>query len=369
MPNEKTKIKIAYVLPSLDRGGAEKFITDLILNLERDIFDPALLLFVRGGEWSEELKAKNIPVIILTKKHKFDLANFWQIYAALKKMRPQIVHTQQGGDIYGRLAAKLLRIPVIVSTEQNVNQDEPRPVTILKKITARYATKIFTISEAVKKDTIERYAIKPDKLTTIYNGINLEKFTTGHATAVKAKTDPTQTLVFGTMGRLVPQKGQTVLISAWSKLKNKDIRCLIAGTGVLEKKLNEEISRAGLSGRVVLVGAKSDPASFFRSLDAFVFPSLWEGLGLVLLEAGLCGLPIIASASDGITEIIDEETGWLVPAGDADALADKIDWLAANLDNTEVKRRINNLQIKITQRFAIKKIAADYESWYQKLLK
>lgn len=363
MPNEKNKIKIVYILPSLDKGGAERFIVDLILNIDRQIFDPTLLLFVRGGEWTKELKTNNVPVIILTKKHKFDLINFWQIYSTLKKNQPQIVHTQQGGDIYGRLAAKLLRIPIIVSTEQNVNQDESRFITTLKKMTTRYAAKIFAISPAVKKDAINRYNIPPDKLTIIYNGLNINKFTNN-----SSKNNTENIFTFGTIGRLVPQKGQKILISAWNKLKNKDIRCLIAGVGPLQDDLNQQITSSNLSHRIKLVGPVADPAAFLKSLDAFVFPSIWEGLGIVLLEAGLIGLPIVASAVDGITEIIDDKTGWLVPAGDPDALAAKINWLADNLDSLEVKERVKTLQTKIIKNFDIKKITVDYQSWYQKLL-
>lgn len=365
MLNEKTKIKIVYILPSLDKGGAERFIVDLILNLDRQVFDPTLFLFVRGGEWLNELAINNIPVIIKTKKYKLDLVNFWQIYSVLKKIRPKIVHTQQGGDIYGRLAAKLLRIPVIVSTEQNVNKDESLLITALKKTTARWATKIFAISTAVKNDAISRYRIPAKKLTIIYNGIDINKF----FNSSPKKLEPKSNFIFGTIGRLAPQKGQSVLISAWSKLKNQTTACLIAGDGPLKEELKQKIINDKLSNQIKLIGLISDQAVFLNSLDAFIFPSLWEGLGLVVLEAGLVGLPIIASAVDGITEIIDDKTGWLVPAGDAAALATQIDWLITNINSPEVRERSKALQLKITQNFDIKQVAASYQSDYQKLLK
>jgi len=123
-----------------------------------------------------------------------------------------------------------------------------------------------------------------------------------------------------------------------------------------------------MTARIKLVGPVSDPAAFLNSLDAFVFPSLWEGLGIVLLEAGLVGLPIIASAVDGITEIIDENTGWLVPAGDTDALAAKIGWLADNLTTATVLAKTEKLREKIIVNFDIRKSAADYQALYLNLL-
>ena len=112
------KIKIVYVMPSLDAGGAERFILDLIENLDLNLFSPTLILFDHGGFFVEELKNYNIDLIILKKKFKFDLVNFFKLCWEIKKNRPQIVHTQLGGDIYGRLAAWILRVPIIVSTDK-----------------------------------------------------------------------------------------------------------------------------------------------------------------------------------------------------------------------------------------------------------
>lgn len=361
MPDIKNKIKIIYILPTLDKGGAERFITDLLLNLNRDIFDPTLLLFVRGGEWAKELEEKNIPIITLQKKHRLDLVNFLQICQHIRNIKPHIVHTQQGGDIYGRLAAKILKIPIIVSTEHNVNRDEAKIISLLKRISATWALKIFAISEAVKNDAIERYHLSSDKFTIIYNGVNINKF------PPKTVQEYQKKINFGTIGRLVPQKGQITLIAAWEKLKNLDINCSIAGLGPLKYDLEKKINSSQLSGKIKLIGAVNSP-NFLNSLDAFILPSIWEGFGIVLLEAGLTGLPIIASAVDGITEIIDDNTGWLVPANDIQALSDKIAWLATNINSAEVRQKVKNLQDRIIKEFDIKKMTRNYEYWYQKLL-
>jgi len=365
----KNKIKIVYILPSLDKGGAERFLTDLILNLDHQIYEPILLLFQRGGEWLSELTAENIPVIILEKKYKLDLKNFYQLLSILKKIKPQIVHTQLGGDIYGRLAAKILKVPVILSTEQNVNPDENIVRHIFKKISNGYADKIVAISQAVRKDLIFRYKIKADKIRVIPNGLEISKFLGASGRLANHEKLKNKALTFGTIGRLSPQKGHSILIKAWAKLKTPGLRCLIAGEGDLTDKLTKQIKEAGLEERVKLIGLVSDPAAFLNSLDAFIFPSLWEGQGIVLLEAGLVGRPIIASAVDGILEIIDEETGWLVPAGDETALAVKIDWLADNLDSPLVKERVEKLRSRLIATYDIKKIVTAYQALYQELLK
>jgi len=145
--------------------------------------------------------------------------------------------------------------------------------------------------------------------------------------------------------------------------------CLFAGVGPLAGRLQKQIKEAGLADRIKFVGPISNTPSFLNSLDAFIFPSLWEGQGIVLLEAGLVGLPIIASATGGITDMISADSGFLVPAGDAAALAGKIDWLAANWHNPEIRIKTERLRERIKADFDIKKIAAAYESLYRESLK
>jgi glycosyltransferase involved in cell wall biosynthesis len=362
------KIKITYILPTLDKGGAERMVVDLILNLDRSIFDPTLILFKRGGEWLTELTANNIPVVILNKRKRIDLLNFFHILSALKKIRPQIIHTHLGGDYYGGWAAKILRIPVTISTEHNINSDEKPWKNILKRISGRIIDEVVAVSNAVKNDIVSRYNIPMEKISVIRNGVNIDKFlklTKNLPTNKFGKSN--QTLVFGTMGRLTPQKGQAILIEAWKSVR-PGVNCLIAGTGPLAEVLTEKIKKEGLENKIKLVGSVDAPA-FLNSLDAFVFPSLWEGLGLALLEAGLIGLPIIASKISAITEIIDKDTGWLVPSGDPEALAAKINWLADNFNETTVALKTNQLRKKIIADFDIKGMAAKYQATYQKLLK
>ncbi|MFA6995189.1 MAG: glycosyltransferase [Patescibacteria group bacterium] len=365
--SRQNKIKIVYVMPSLDKGGAERFITDLILNLDSRFFNSTLILFKRGGDWLSELSTKNIPVIILEKKHKIDLINFWQLFKVLKKINPEIVHTQLGGDIYGRLAAKLLKIPVILSTEQNVNPDEKLLNNIIKRITGRYADKIVAISQAVKSDLISRYRTKENKIIVIPNGLEINKFLNQAKNSVVNQVRKNKPLVFGTIGRLSPQKGYSGLIRVWKQLKQRGYLCLIAGVGPLAHKLKDEIAAAKLKTEIKLVGPV-ESVRFLNSLDVFVFPSLWEGQGLVLLEAGLIGLPIIASSVDGIREIIDEGTGWPVPAGDEAAWAAKIYWLANNIDSPEVNFRAERLRERIINNYDISKIAKRYQVLYFDLL-
>jgi len=367
---QNNKIKIVYVIPTLDSGGAERFFVDLILNLDLDKFAPTFLLFKSGGLWLKELEEANIPIILLSKKYKIDLINFLKLFSNLKKIRPEIVHTQLGGDFYGRIAAKILKVPVIISTEQNLNPEEKFWPNLFKKFTSCLADSIIAISSAVKNDLVSRYNIKPDKIKIIPNGVNIKKFLNYSKTPdlpIKNVTFPRK-IILGTIGRLTKQKGQVILIKALAKLKNYDFECLIAGVGSLEESLNNKIKSLNLSGKVKLVGKINDVPNFLNSLDAFIFPSIWEGQGIVLLEAALAGLPIIASEVDGIKDLLSNETAYLTKVGDVEDLSSKIAWLLNNLDSVTVRSRSNKLREEVINRYSIEKICAEYQKLYLSLL-
>ncbi len=363
---KKKAIRISYILPNLSKGGAERFLLDLIINLDKTKYEVSLILFNGAGEWIKDLDNSGVEIIILKKKHKIDLVNFWQLLTTLKRIKPQIVHTELGGDIYGRLAAKIISTPIIISTEQNLNPDEDFIHNLLKRWTSKWANRIVVIGEAVKKDSQRRYQIPNSKLVIIPNGIDINKFLVNISESRENLNKPKK-LIFGTLGRLAPQKGQSVLIKAWKNIENKEAECLIAGSGPLETKLKKEINKLGLKTRVKLIGTINDTPSYFRNLDVFILPSLWEGQGVVLLEAALAGVIIIASEVDGIKEILDQESAYLVPANNVYALSQKIHYLLNNFDSPEIDKKRKKLQNRIINNYDIKKITLKYESLYQKL--
>jgi hypothetical protein len=131
---KKDKIKIMYIIPSLQSGGAERFIIDLINNLNKDNFEVKLLSFNGAGFFKDEVLDSGINLEILNKKNKIDLKNFYLIYKSIKKFKPDIVHTQLGGDIHGKIAAKIAGVKKIVSTEQNVLDNNSFFINFLKRL-------------------------------------------------------------------------------------------------------------------------------------------------------------------------------------------------------------------------------------------
>lgn len=357
------KIKILYIIPSLASGGAEKFILDLVNNLNHDIFEIKVLAFNGGGFFEEEFIKRNINLKILKKKFKLDLFNFYQICKEIKFFSPDIVHTQLGGDIYGKIAAKLMGVKKIVSTEQNVLDNDNFIVRFFKKITANFSDKIIVISNSVKKDVVNRYKIDENKTILIPNGVDCSLFDASQ------QIKKGNSLVFGSIGRLNEQKNFSLLIKALANFKDRDFLCLIVGEGELKKELEDQISALSLSDKIKLLGTKKDIFSFLNSLDFFVLPSKWEGLGIVLLEAGLAKLPVLASATGGILDIIiDNKTGILFKNNDLSDLILKLKYFFDDQNRENLRFMSNNLYNLVKKEFDIRVVSQKYTTFYLSLL-
>jgi glycosyltransferase involved in cell wall biosynthesis len=128
---------------------------------------------------------------------------------------------------------------------------------------------------------------------------------------------------FGTIGRLVPAKGHSILIDAFALVCRSApaVELSIFGYGSLAAELAGQIARLGLEGRVRLEGRTEDSPGALADLDVFVLSSVNEGLPLVILEAMAAGLPILSTSVGGVPEVLPKESSWLCPPGDTGALA------------------------------------------------
>jgi glycosyltransferase involved in cell wall biosynthesis len=356
------KIKITYIMPSLARGGAERFLIDLLSSLNRQRFEPSLILFKEKGVGYEELSLLNIPTIVLEKRSKIDLRNIWQIYKNLKEISPDIVHTQLGGDIRGRLAAKLAKIKIIISTEQNINHNEDLGRRLAKIITSFWTKAIVAITPAVATDMKKRYLLNDSKCQIIIpNGLPLNKF------PYQEERPQGLEIIVGAVGRLNKQKGFDNLITAWHQLRPEKTKLLIAGSGPEEKYLKQQIKKTGLETKISLLGDVADMPSFYQSLNLFIMPSRWEGQGIAALEAGASGVPVLASASDGLAEIIQTDTAWVCAKDQVENLATTLKDALSNLNSEEAKKRQRNLRDLIVRNFSITKSTEAYSQLYEKL--
>jgi len=357
------KIKIIYILPSMARGGAERFLLDLLSNLDRDKFSPSVILFKTKGVWFDELSSLNLPIYTLTKTSLLGIGNFWKIYQIIREEKPQIVHTQLGGDIRGRLAAALAHVKIIISTEQNINKSESWWHHFAKIISSFWVDSVVAISPAVASDMHARYFLASKKCALIIpNGINFNKFT-------YQENRPTQEpILVGAIGRLTKQKGFDLLISAWQKINPQNAKLLIAGSGEEWGSLQAQIKSNKLEKSIELIGDISDTPNFYSKLNLLVIPSRWEGLGIVALEAGASGIPIIANQIDGLKDIISLNTGWPVDLDEPESLGGVLKVALDSLETELQKSKQRALRTLVESKYNIINVSQEYSKLYLKLI-
>jgi glycosyltransferase involved in cell wall biosynthesis len=356
------KIKIIYVIDGLIIGGAQVFLVDLIELLNKNLFDIKVVTIIEKGILAEELEKIGIEVVHLQKKGRLGLWLVLQLIKFLRREKPDIVHTHLfGGDTWGRTAAILARVPVIISTEHNTNLDEGWTKRKVKKFFSFFTKKIVAVSEAVRNYSVAVDHIKAKKITVIPNGIDISQF--ADITEKKFSNPP----VIGVIGRLEPQKGHEYLFEALNLIKAIPWVLWVVGDGSLKNELERLAKDLSLRERIIFLGARKNIPEILSQVDIFVMPSLWEGLGLALLEAAAAGKPVVASRVGGVPEIIENgKTGILVEAKNVKSLADGLEHVL--LGENEAAEMGQRARAAVAEKFSAGKMIGLYEKLYKNIL-
>jgi glycosyltransferase involved in cell wall biosynthesis len=220
------------------------------------------------------------------------------------------------------------------------------------------------VSVCPEMDTFlrSRFFLPGPRRFVVDNGIDLAPFL-----AVPARQSRDE-VVFGFAGRMAPEKNHRVLIEAFGLLRrrNNRVRLRLLGAGPLEPELKQQVCNQGLCDAIEFCGFGHDVPGFLSGLDVYVLPSNFEGLPLSLLEAIASGLPVVATAVDGVPRIVKSTgSGWLCPANNPDALMAAMETAIACQDRSERAERSRRL---LAQEYSAERMAAGYERVYQQLL-
>ena len=325
-----TPVPIAYVINSLKLGGGERFLVDLCMQIPRDQFTPEVICLYSKGELGTLLERSGISVTVLNIPRKIGFVGYKIVQSALQRGRYQIVHAHLLEECwYGLPAAWAANIPVRIAHLQNSHWNLPLKLRILDRIAFQFAHAAFGCSQASLNFYRKKMWYQASKLNLVYNCVDVDRFRI-LPDKNEAKRDlglPNKSLVIATVASLTPQKGHKYLLEAAREIipKYPDVWFLLVGDGGLKEQLRDLRDRWKLGPQVIFLGARSDIPKILAAADIFVLPSLWEGLPLVLVEAGLTGLPVVACKVDGVVEIIqDGHNGFLVLPKDANSLAKAI---------------------------------------------
>jgi len=346
------RIRIAAVIDTLGRGGAERLLVDTARLLDRSRFEMGVYtLFSRQRDYETALRDIGVDEVCLDLgSHRNLPTGVRRLRASFRQHPPDVVHTHLfASNVVGRLAARLVERRVVSTShdadyESVVRLGNPgltRPKQMFLRLTdaltaAVSGAQIVAVSEYVAHSAARRLWVGRERIEVIPNCVDTDRFcpdeTRRQETRAGLSLSAGATVVI-CIGRMTPQKGQAVLIRALARAQamGSPLRLLLAGEGACRPAYEALTRELGLDLAVSFLGSRWDVPDLLRAADILCLPSLHEGFGIVLVEALASGIPIIASRTGPTPEIILEgETGLLVEPNDPDALAAALAALAAD---------------------------------------
>ncbi len=329
--------RVAFVIPTMVRGGAEKQLCLLASNLPRDEFDVHVLLLTHDGPLSDELRGAGIPVTLIGKRWKADPTALLRLRRELQRLAPDIVHTWLfAANSFGRAAAIMAGVPRVMASERSVDPWKTGMHAIVDRTLARRTECITTNSSGVR-DFYVRRGIAADKFHIIANGISPREVSEVSRCEVLQRLEvPEDRKLILAVGRLWPQKRYRDLIWAGELLATlrDDTTLVIVGDGPQSGELLRHRDAVSIAKHVRFAGARDDVPELLAAADAFWIGSVYEGQSNAVIEAMQAGVPVIASDIPGNRDlVVPGETGRLVKLGDTADFARQTHLL---LDNREL---------------------------------
>ncbi len=324
MSQHKAK-KVLIGITKSNFGGAQRYVLELAKAARAAGHDVAVLC---GGEGvlvdkltAEGIRIIPLPVLERNVILKRDYKNFFSIYHILKDECPDIFHlnsSKMGG--LGSLAARVVRIPQIIFTAHSFEFNAPRPeyqksiFKFLYWLIVMFSHEVICVSERGLRD-LARMPFTSKKLTLIHNGIAPFPLLSQDEARKKLVPNLSSPLIIGTLAELHKVKGLDILFRAFAQMKDSAAHLVVLGEGEERESLTELTEDLQISDQVHLLGYMERAPEYLKAFDIFALPSRSEGLPYALLEAGMAGLPVVASRVGGIPEVIeDSQSGYLVPA-------------------------------------------------------
>ncbi|MCL4835107.1 MAG: glycosyltransferase family 4 protein [Caldilineaceae bacterium] len=368
-------------------GGIERFVIELSQALDRERYEPVVFgLWDWGtpydGYWQDQLAQAGIRTFTGAAwaddtpytAFKQSMAGVWANFGE----EVDIIHSHsQFGDVAALILRRRLKAQRLVRTVHNEREWAKQPARRLLLTNGVYPL-TFDAELGVSKQVVENLDRRPlarllgHKGLVGYNALNIARFAAPNQAGGllrQALGLPADGLVVGSVGRLTTQKGYRFLLQAFPAVLAQcpTAYLLIAGGGELKAELEAEARLLGIAERVRIPGPLSGIERVYAALDLFVSSSLWEGLPTVVLEAMAAGLPVVATAVSGNTELVlPGQTGLLVPPGEPTALAEAIVHLLTQPEQAaQYSARARQL---IVPNFDIEQIARQHEELYRQLL-
>ena len=354
-------VRVLHVYPEMKSAGTEMVIMNLLRNIdkERVRFD---FLVMKEGESDGKLEALGSVIHVLpkTKSYKKDLYEFFLSHPEYK-----IVHTHMHKEMGAVLkAAKRAGVPCRIAHSHNARPDLPRIARLYKMWTGWEMESSATHFVACSREAAGWLFPRKHRRAVVWNNaIDLDAFSFDYGTRVKTRAAlgiPEGARVIAHVGRFADQKNHVFLLKLLNELCSRDgeVYATLVGTG----PMFEEIKAQAKSDRILFLGQRSDVPDILAAADMFLFPSNYEGLGIVAVEAQASGLYCLASL--GVPAAADVGVGLFERLSldcDTDVWLDKVE---SALTDAHIRDRAEHSRRTFATDYNIHKIAKEAEEFY-----
>ena len=371
---ENDKITVALLWPRY--GGEVTSVNDLVVGLNKDRFK-AIFIFLSGyGVGKNILEEAGFEVFYLSNAKRipgFRFSILLELVKILKEHNVDILHCHRHKPtVYGVIAARIAGTPVRLAHVHGLGRSRNLKRRLINCILFRNINRLIPVANSVKEDVLRNNWFVPDeKLFVLENSIDYERFadvSTAKKDAKQMLGMPAGALVFGTIGRLVPTKGLSYLIAAFSKVKTQmpQARLVLVGDGPCKAELQMQAADALCGNSVHFLGHRANVERLLKGMDVFILASVAEGMPRVLLEAMAAGVPCVATQAGGIPEVINgEAVGFLVPPADSEALAEMM-LRVAEMPGEELAEVVEKARDRVRRTYSHDVVKKKLEDLYER---
>jgi glycosyltransferase involved in cell wall biosynthesis len=363
---------VALLVPTIDRiGGAERQVILLATGLRKRGWRVSVVaLSGTGGHATGELAAAGVEYLSLAmRKGLADPHGWLRMNRWLQREQPEILHAHLPHAAWmARWSRAATPARVVIDTIHSTATG-----TIGRRLGYRWSRWlpdcVTTVGEGVRDAYIAAGMVTPDQCIVLPNGVDIGVWRPDAEARAQRRLalGVTNEFIWLAAGRLEPVKDYATMLRAFA-LSRQDSRLVIAGSGPMQAELQELAAALAVEDRVRFLGFEPEVRSWMQAADGFLLSSRWEGLPMALIEAAACGLPAVATDVPGtIDAVVDGQTGWLAPAGDAGALAGK---MIALFERSPLEREVMAQQARrrVAERFSLDAVLDRWEALYRDLL-
>ena len=386
--------KVLHVVHSLQVGGLENGLANLLTRMDSDRFSHTVLCLTEAGKFAERIRVAGVEVLELhlpTGQFRLPLMRLAKLF---RKMNPDIVHSRGWPTVDAVFAARLARVPHIVHGEHGREYSDKEGSNWkrnqIRRVIGHIVDRYVVVCDFFRSWLRETCKVPAGKIAHIPNGVDTTKFyplsfgrrgdlpVVGNPTvaeelhairAVREKLGiPPEAIVIGSIGRLDPVKDFPTLLKGFKQISrcNSQLTLVIVGDGPLRSELVRIADDLALNGAVKWLGERNDVPELLQTFDVFVQASLFEGMSNTILEAMASGLPVIATDTGGNSELVQSgKNGMVIPVGNGEALAEALHKYVSN--SVLRKAHGENSRNRAVTQFDVSLMASAYGDLYESL--